>query len=1561
MEGIRVILMAVFLVFVLPGTVSAENTADNGTVDVLVIHSIEGTRVVNDAAHRVLEEYPDRNITVRVRSSPQIVNSTPEEIEALLNSSDVIICNYLGTDDYTKILRVLTDKPEILNGKFFALFDGASGIELVRMSRINDTQVFSGVPDTVVTAVSRALRVLEPLPFLEGYVNQYPQIAIWAQGEGYYCYRNVESYRNQILWAADTWARTRNITLNVTYGPPRAVSRELLYRDGKLYDNLTDYLRDYPIDPSRPTVGLIEAESNMLGGGAAHIDMLIDRLKDTLNIISVVARYGDNAYSAMVRFFTTAPNIAAFEANRTLYTSRVEAIVSFSTYLLGGTSSEKVNSLLKFMNVPVLRGVVVNTRTVDDWLVSSDGVTPWSRDDIMGQAGFPETQGLIEPIIIAAAEFQADNITGAYTYSYSPLPDRIEKLAQRLINWVNLRIKPESEKKIAIIYYNYPPGKSEIGASYLNVPESIYEILLNLRASGYSAGNISGAAELIGLMVERGINIANWAPGELERLADTPGVVLWDAEEYQAWFQTLNPIARRYVTEGPTAYIEELVKLALSRGTSAVTLMKTVDTWYAEMKDNIKSSEKQVEGLQLLEVMYTALRGVINGNSSMWTTFRAARESFMLLAIPGLCGWGEAPGNVMTVTRNGRKYIVIPGFILGNVFIGPQPQRGWEADPEMLYSVGILPPHHQYLAYYAWINRVFNASAMIHMGTMGSYEWLPGKEVMLSEYDFPDIVVDTTPSIYIYRVDNAADGLAAKRRGLAVIIDHLTPAMKSTTLYGELLQLKNLITGYKNAADDPLRNQYLAEIRTAALKAKLGDELGLNIENTTADALIPAISSYLLKIEGTLIPYGLHTFGREWSHEAITYMVASMISTGDTSIYRLLAADYGWIYEEITVDQRMILENRTLEMIQALLNGSKPENITSSPDIIAVLRSAAEYIELIRNSTRMEMSSLLNALAGGYVEPGLGKEPLMNPSALPTGRNFYTIDPSIVPTSAAYSLGAEIVRKVLATYTEPPEKLAVVIWGVDTARDDGAMVGFVLNLLGVKPIWSSSGQVTGVTLIPLSELGRPRIDAVVTVSGLFRDVYGQAAVTMDRAFRLALAASYRTVLTEHPEVSEALEAAVKPLRAVKLFQEGNDPIQMNRVAGHWLELVLKYMNAGMNASTAGNLAIYRIFAPPMGSYGTGVKEAGEMSWTYNNTDELADLFISRMGTSYSETGWGVKNVDLFADLLKGVSAVYQGRSTYLVGVAENDDMADYLGGLSLAIKKLTGTAPSVNIITTAAGNPQLMSLQEALALDMRSRYLNPEYVRSLISEGYAGANRLSTAVRSIWLWQTTAPGSVPSWTWDALADTYIRDVNGLGVRDWLSGRNSYALISITGTMLTAAYEGHWNPDEATLRLLASTWASLTAENGVACCDCSCGNIAMMQWTMQYLNPDLLSRVREKLYAATRSSAFAPASDGGSTPGVPSNPGTVTPGTSENHDGGSAHSTGSSRRATSPETETESSDTSPGETGTGSAYEVTEKGGTVQAKTGLPVAAILGVVVLVALVGVGYFIGGKGRI
>ncbi|WP_242451267.1 cobaltochelatase subunit CobN [Methanothermobacter sp. THM-2] len=910
----------------------------------------------------------------------------------------------------------------------------------------------------------------------------------------------------------------------------------------------------------------------------------------------------------------------------------------------------------------------------------------------------------------------------------------------------------------------------------------------------------------------------------------------------------------------------------------------------------------------------------------------------------------------MTVTRNGRKYIVIPGFMMGNVFIGPQPQRGWEASPEMLYNVGVLPPHHQYLAYYAWINTVFNASAMIHMGTMGSYEWLPGKEVMLAGFDFPDIVVDETPSIYIYRVDNAADGLAAKRRGLAVIIDHLTPAMKSTTLYGELLQLKNLIEGYKNAQDEQLKERYLSEIRTTAVGAKLEEEIGLSIENSTADKLIPALSAYLLRIEGTLIPYGLHTFGREWSNDAIGYMVTSMI-TQDGSFYRILAAEYGWIYEELTPDQLSILENRTLGMVQALLNGSEPENLTSSPDILAVLRSAAEYISLIRKSTEMEMSSLLNALRGGYVEPGLGKEPLMNPSVLPTGRNFYTIDPSIVPTSAAYKLGSEIVRKVLATYTELPEKLAVVIWGVDTARDDGAMVGFVLNLLGVKPVWSSSGTVTGVTLIPLSELGRPRIDAVVTVSGLFRDVYGQAAITMDRAFRLALAASYNTILSEQPGVSEALEAAVKPLRTIKLFQAGNDPIEMNRVAEHWLELVIKYMNAGMNASTAGNMAIYRIFAPPLGSYGTGVKEAGEMSWTYNSTDELADLFMSRMGTSYSEAGWGVKNTDLFADLLKDVSAVYQGRSTYLVGVAENDDMADYLGGLSLAIRKLTGSSPAVNIITSAGGTSEIISLQGALALDMRTRYLNPEYVRSLISEGYAGANRLSSAVRSLWLWQSTAPGSVPSWTWDELMDTYVRDVNGLGIRDWLSGRNSYAMISITGTMLTAAHEGYWKPDEGTLRLLASTWASLTAENGVACCDCSCGNIAMMQWAMQYVNPDLLSRVKEKLYAATKSAAFTPSSDGGSTPTVPSNPGNPqSPGTSSD-DMGSQQQRGSHSSAVSTLTPGMEAATysKPGET-SAKAYEVSRASDSVNLRTGIPVYAIVGIVAIVALLGLGYFFG-----
>jgi cobaltochelatase CobN len=312
------------------------------------------------------------------------------------------------------------------------------------------------------------------------------------------------------------------------------------------------------------------------------------------------------------------------------------------------------------------------------------------------------------------------------------------------------------------------------------------------------------------------------------------------------------------------------------------------------------------------------------------------------------------------------------------------------------------------------------------------------------------------------------------------------------------------------------------------------------------------------------------------------------------------------------------------------------------------------------------------------------------------------------------------------------------------------------------------------------------------------------------------------------------------------------------VAQHWIEDTLFYLSQGYDPAYAGECAITRIFAPPNGDYGAGISKLVSMSWTWNDTSELADFYLGRMGNMYSKNYWGDTNPLVFLRALSNSDTIVASRNTNQYGVLDNDDFFDYWGGLSMTVEEISGKAPKFNVLMYANKNTAyISSLEEVMYKEIAARYDNPNWISGMMKEGYSGARYMSNKfVSNLHGWQITRPVAVTDDLWNRIYDTYYKDKYGLGVKDWLmSGNNAYSLISMSGTMLTTINDGYWNADEATIRDIANTWAQATVQNGVACCDCSCGNIAMMQWAVQYVNPDILAQLLPKLYEATKNPIF----------------------------------------------------------------------------------------------------------
>ncbi|WP_255772533.1 cobaltochelatase subunit CobN [Methanothermobacter sp. K4] len=1575
-----------------------------GKILVLIVTDESQALIMNQAVHgnNILGYQPiAENVIIQIRSNSQITGMSENELLNLLSSCDIFIGGWLSDSVSSALQSIITAHPEVTvkAGGMFLILEPAvssnpSNVNLMRYSNVLGTYILGTFPaDTLMdyymnTKRGTAYESVLNYTLHSGFPDDYNRAVLYKD------ILNRKAAENMILWAL---SRVGVPDTGFWKEPSWCASGEYeygIYRDG-WYGNLTQYMRDHWRADAAGCVGIIESTLYVGNQMLQPYYALIDAFEAlNLNVIPVVAAGATpSQLDVMVKSFTDAPDTASFLASPGNYTVYVDAVVNLLAYGLGGEEFTNVTRFFEALNVPVFKAVHSDHLTLSDWELGTLGLGQITGDR-WWHIAVPEAQGNMDPALVATkSEPVTDPITGLRYSLYQVINENIRDVTLTVRNWVMLGKLPDSEKRVALIYYNYPPGKNNVGSSYLDVPTSILNILRILKENGYSVENIpSSTAELLKLILERGINVASWAQGEVERLANTPDAVLYSVSEYMAWFSSLDNMTRVQVVEGPVGYIGELCRRAVNLGCHDMD--SRIDSWYQSMMALLPDNQT-LRAVSLLDNIVAILRNYVRtGNISYYNQFLSLKRQWFALNISGLCGWGDAPGNVMTVTRNGTEYFVIPGIWFGNIFICPEPQRGWEGDISKLYHSMAVAPPHQYLAVYRYIQE--NVNAMVHMGRHATYEWLPGKEVLLATYDFPEVVEGNIPQIYYYIVDGLAEGIQAKRRGSAVIIDHLTPPMVFTALYGGYGALATLIQQYDGATEDQrsvIINRIHDIIRENKLQNIIETYLGTSIANLRDEELVSRLEAYLEGLQSTLYPHGLHAIGENWTSEEVAMLVTSILSvpfsvspTIETSLHDEMALLlYGKPYSNLTASQRSSVQDKCVSIIQSIISSglnATIKSITATPSdrLVAVLQRAVHYIDAIHESTENEVKALLEALDARFIDPGPGADPVSNPDVLPTGRNFFQDQAAEIPTVAAWEYGKTLALLLLQSINDTTEKVAVGIWCVETARDDGALISMVLYLLGMEPRWSDSPSagVGGQKLkempayVELKDLVRPsgwtkrRIDAVIVTSGLFRDLYSRQAGLLDKAFRTALARSYYTVLSNPllrrkygSSLQDALDAVLQP---IGFYGLGSEPLDENYVAKHWVEDFEYYISLNFTPREAGEWAISRIFAPPENDYGVGISKSAELSWTWENRTELADFYLNRMGNIYSSTRWGTSNPAVFRRTLQGISQVFTSRNTNLYGVLDNDDFFDYWGGLSMALERVNGYAPSMYVLNYATrSNPGVLSLESYMAREMASRYYNPEWIRGMMNEGYSGARYMSRKfISNLWGWQVTRPGSVSEWMWETAYDVYIRDKYGVGVSKWLStGDRAYAMISITGTMLTAIHSGYWHADEKTVRDIASRWASSIAEYGVACCDCSCGNIAMMEWAMQYLNPDLLARVKSRLYAATMNAAFAPAEnpsgggEHGSTPG--SNPQTDNSGSSvsENSvtqpEGPGAH--GESQDAGSG-----SDESSPGSEGSGKSYEIHERGTRSYQATGLPLYAILGVLVLVALVGAGYFMG-----
>ncbi|CAH2212463.1 cobaltochelatase subunit CobN [Tepidibacter aestuarii] len=728
--------------------------------------------------------------------------------------------------------------------------------------------------------------------------------------------------------------------------------------------------------------------------------------------------------------------------------------------------------------------------------------------------------------------------------------------------------------------------------------------------------------------------------------------------------------------------------------------------------------------------------------------------------------WGPAPGNIMVI----EGQIILPGMNMGNVFVGPQPMRGWGDDPSKIAHSPKLPPTHQYIAFYLWLQNEFRADAVIHLGTHGTLEWLPGRSVGLGEDDWPDQLIGNMVNINPYIMNNPGEATQAKRRGYAVTIDHLIPPMVQPELYGDLVNLQDLIIKYLNEmknGDNERTVQLQNQIIDIVKSNNLDKEINLDLTNNFYDSA-EELHEYLEAFTEELMPYGLHTLGEAPQGELLDKMVDSIVS-----------------YDK---------DNR--------------ENDRSN-------------IENNLTLATQEISNILRALNGEYIEPGPGKDPLRIPDALPTGRNIVTFDPREIPDKAAWETGKkaadQLLEKYKAEYGEYPESVGVVLWAIETMRTNGETVAMIMRLIGTEPEYNKYGRVDSVKVTALNELGRPRVDVAVTISGLFRDTFSNTAEILDEAFRL-----------------------------VQKLDESNDN---NYLKKHYNIIKEKLKEEGIDEETADFLAGARIFGDAPGTYGTGVSSMAEATDSWDSQEDLVDVYMNRMSFIYGKDTFGKnfdgKAKDLFKDVLSYVDVVTQIRDS-IWGTMDNDDVAQYLGGLNLAAKVASGKDVQSYIVNTRkAGEPEVQTLSEFISTELRTRILNPKWIEGMLKEGFSGSVEIGKHIENMFLMDATLD-AIDDWGWQNVAETFIFDES---IRSQL---DPYVIQSVIGWNLEAARRDMWETDDETMKKLSDIYIETAVDYGVVCCHHTCANVKLNELAASFttLDKDTLNKFNNIYQQAT---------------------------------------------------------------------------------------------------------------
>lgn len=1199
---------------------------------------------------------------------------------------------------------VFPSMPEVMRlnkmGSFSMAQLGQSKSAIAQFMRKRKENSGSSFQDAMLKLLRTLPKVLKYLP-----VEKAQDARNFMLSFQYWLGGNADNLENFLLMLADKYVyKDKNIAQGVVYEEPIVYPdmgvwhplAPMMFEDVKEYLNWYNSRNDISDDlkdPLATCVGIVLQRTHLVTKDDAHYVAMVQELEAMGARVIPVFAGGLDFSKPVDEFF--------WEVTKgTEKQPLVDVVISLTGFaLVGGPARQdhpKAIDSLKRLNRPYMVALPLVFQTTEEWEESELGLHPVQ---VALQIAIPELDGAIEPIILSGR----DGNTGRAI----ALQDRIEAIARRAMKWGNLRKKPKLEKKVAITVFSFPPDKGNVGtAAYLDVFGSIYEVLKGLQGNGYDVQDLPNNAK-----------------------------ELMEAVIHDAQAQYASP----------------------------------------ELNVAYRMSVEQYERL---------------------TPYSTKLEE----------NWGPPPGHLNSDGQN----LLIYGKHFGNVFIGVQPTFGYEGDPMLLLFSKSASPHHGFAAYYTYLEQVWQADAVLHFGTHGSLEFMPGKQMGMSGECYPDSLIGSIPNIYYYAANNPSEATIAKRRGYASTISYLTPPAENAGLYKGLKELGELIGSYQSLKDSGRGIQIVDTVMDQARIVNLDKDIAFpeksakELSQEERDTVIGLVYKKLMEIESRLLPCGLHVIGKPpTAEEAIATLVniaaLDREEDGLISLPRIIAQSFNRSIDEIYANNDLgvladvqlfqDITQATRAAVSALVKaqidaegrvsmvsklnffniGKKEPWVQALHDLgyknvdKELLKPLFEYLEfcLEQVCADQELGGLLKALEGEYVLPGPGGDPIRNPNVLPTGKNIHALDPQSIPTLAAVKCAKVVVDRLIERQKQDnggnyPETIACVLWGTDNIKTYGESLAQIMWMVGVRPVPDALGRVNKLELIPLEELGRPRIDVVVNCSGVFRDLFINQMNLLDQA--------------------------------VKMAAEANEPLEMNFVRKHALE---QAEEMGINLRQAAT----RIFSNSSGSYSSNINLAVENS-TWEEEKELQDMYLNRKSFAFDSDNPGIMSESraIFEKSLKTADVTFQNLDSSEISLTDVSHYFDSDPTKIVASLRDDGKKPTAFIADTTTANAQIRTLSETVRLDARTKLLNPKWYEGMLSHGYEGVRELSKRLVNTMGWSATAD-AVDNWVYEDVNTTFINDPE---MCKRLMDMNPNSFRKIVGTLLEVNGRGYWETSEENL-------------------------------------------------------------------------------------------------------------------------------------------------------------------